>query len=505
MVGALPRRAHVVFASDQAAPAAQVASAHVTGKIVASLGFDPSRDGFSFQNYGFIAGSELDAHAMRELFGDAVCATTPSDSCTLTPTAAQWAQQTAEEMAGGHCFGFSMTALRFFEHNLSAGGFGGSDVYSLSLTPSLQSEIAYGWASQVLPDVQQRELVGQPAGIVAFLEKALSHPSGGVYTLGLYNAPPSDANREGHAVTPTGIANLGGGKYAILLYDNNKPGTTQAMLIDAKAETWRYQVAINPSQPNGVWQGQGTANELALAPLSSILRRHPCPFCSSASTATGTDTISLGGSPVQHPHLLITTSDGRRLGYVGHRFVNQIKGARVIRPALNQIWKASPEPVYQVPARDTLTITVAGGNPTGHDAAQVHISGPGFGATVARLTPSPTSRAEITILPRGAKVSLKLTGSTAGEVPSLQLARDQGRKGSEVVVTPRRLGAGNQLSVALQPTNRRIHVTSTASKTPVAVSLRSVGPQGAKTVQNQNVAVQAGQPTTLSLGLIRVG
>ncbi|PZS34362.1 MAG: hypothetical protein DLM61_03740 [Pseudonocardiales bacterium] len=500
---ALPQRAHVVFASDTGAALGNVSSAHVAGKVISSLGFDPSRDGFSFQNYGFIAGNELDAHAMRELFGDVVCATAPSDTCTLTPAAAQWAQQTAEAMVGGHCFGFSMTALRFFKHNLSPSTYGASIPYSLGLSPELQSEIAYGWATQVVPAVQQAELVGQPSAVVKFLARAMRNPSGEVYSLGLYNGPPSDPQREGHAVTPTGIASLGNGKYAILLYDNNKPGTTQAMLVDAKAETWQYLVATNPSQPNAVWSGQGTANELALAPLSSILHQQQCPFCSAAGR-TGVTTISLGGNPVAHAHLLITTSDGRRLGYVGHRFVNQIKGARVIRPALNQIWKATPEPVYVVPANDQVKITLSGGNPTGSDAAQVHVSGPGFGATVARLMPRAGAQAEITLTPGGAKLSLRLSGAP-GSAPTLQLARDQGRKGNLVTVAPTRLKAGTKLSVGLRPTSHRVSVTSSQASSPVAVTLRSVGPQGIKTVQKQNVAVHAGQPTTLSLGLIRVG
>jgi hypothetical protein len=503
--GKLPQRAHVVFASDQGLATGTVVSAHITGKVVASDGFVPTRDGFSFENYGFIAGQELDPHAMRELFGDVVCATTPSDSCTLTPAAAQWAEQVAEAMVGGHCFGFSMTALRFFTHNLKASQFGGSTPYSLTLTPALQSEIAYGWASQVIPAVERQGLVGQPSAIVAFLEKALNNRSGPVYTLGLYSAPESDSSREGHAVTPTGIADLGNDKYAILLYDNNKPGTTQAMYVDAKAETWSYQVATTPSQPNGTWSGQGTSNELDLVPLSAILHKQQCPFCSSASGTTGVDTISLGGNPVAHAHLLITAADGRRLGYVGGRFVDQIKGARVIRPELNEIWKAFPEPIYQVPAGDKVTVTLQGGDPTGTDAAQVHVSGPGFGATVARLMPTPTSDAEITITPGGAKLSLRLLGHLPSQPPQLQLARDQGRKGNEVAVTPSDLKAGNQLSVGLQPTSHQVSVTSSGATMPVSVTLHSVGPQGTKTVRKQNIGVTAGQQTTLNLGLIRVG
>lgn len=499
----LPARAHVVFASDPGTAGA-VASAHITGTLVASLGFDPSHDGFSFANYGFIAGTELDPHVMREMFGNVVCATTPSDSCTLTPAAAQWAEQVAQDMFGGHCYGFSMTALRFWVKNLKASAFGGSTPYSLSLTPALQSEIAYGWASQLIPSVQRATLAGQPSGVVQFLEKALNNHSGLVYTLGLYSGPENDANREGHAVTPIGISNLGNDKYEILLYDNNKPGTTQAMMVDAKAETWSYQVALNPSQPNGTWSGQGTSNELDLVPVSTILHKQQCPFCSSAG-GTGMNTISLGGNPVAHAHLLITTSTGAKLGYVGGAFVNQIRGAQVIRPALSEIWKANPEPVYQVPAADKVTVTVSGGDPTGSDTAQVHVTGPGFGATVASLVPSPGSRTQITVTPGGAKLSLRLLGTVQSQAPTLQLARDQGRKGSQVAVTPSRVKAGNQVSVGLEPTSHQVSVTNSGASVPVSMTVKSVGPQGTKTITKSNVGVGAGQQTTLTLGLIKVG
>jgi hypothetical protein len=476
----------------------------VTGTIIASNGFDPARDGFSFQNYGFIAGTELDQHAMRELFGDQVCATSPSDSCTLTPAAQQWAQQVAEAMVGGHCYGFSMTALRFFIHNLSPSQFGGTSVYSLSLSPSLQSEIAEGWASQVVPAVQHATLFGQPSAVVAFLAKSMSSHSPQEYTLGMYSGPAGSGNREGHAVTPTGIANLGGGRYAILIYDNNKPGTTQAVFVDTNSETWSYQVAINPSQPNAVWSGQGTSNELDAVPVSAILQSHPCPFCSGQGTI-GTDTISLGGNPVQHAHLLITTSDGRRLGYIGNRFVNEIRGARVINPALNEIWKASPEPIYLVPSSDRLALTLQGGNPTGTDAAQVHITGPGFGATVAKLVPSSSSHAEINVGEGGSHLSVRLVGTTPRQSPTLQLARDQGRRGNVVSVTPSALRAGDELTVGLSPESRQVSVTSSGATLPVSMTLSSVGPQGTKTIQNGSVGVTAGQQTTLTLGLIKIG
>ena len=161
--GAVPSQAAAhPFASDQPFAASGLASAPTSGKIIDYIGFDPSRDGFSFQNYGFIAGADLDARAMRELFGDQVCAGTPSDSCTLTPAAEQWAQSAGASSFGGHCFGFATTALRFFRHEPSASAFGAATTYQVPFTRTLQSEIEADFVTQLLPPVINADAILHP-------------------------------------------------------------------------------------------------------------------------------------------------------------------------------------------------------------------------------------------------------------------------------------------------------------------------------------------------------
>jgi len=415
--GKLPAAAREVFVSDRPADLSQVVSVPAGGTLLASLHFDPSRDGFSFQNYGFIAGPELDAHAMRELFGNRVCMGVASDACTLTPPARQWAQATADEMVGGHCFGFAMTALRFFTHRPGPSSYGASTTYGLSFTPALQSEIAYAWATQILPPVLAARRFDTPTGIIAALERAFANPSGDLYTLDIWSA----LTGEGHAITPIGIADLGGGHYDILVYDNNKPGTTQAVSVDSGSETWSYLVATEPSMPDAVWGGTGLQNEMALVPLSAVLRPQPCPFCRGRG-GTGTDTISLSGNPAAHGHLLIQTADGRRLGFLDGKFVNQIPGAVALRPALNEIWRADPEPIYELPASDRVTVTLDGTGATGRDAATVDVIGPGFGTTVSNLRPRSGSRDQLVVSPQSGRVTLRIDGDSAGATATVQVA-----------------------------------------------------------------------------------
>src|SRR5215210_2375931 len=105
-----PTPSPVRYASDRSAQiGSPAASAAARGKVVAALDFDVGRDAFSFENFGWHAQTDLRTAELRELFGDEVCANGPSDTCALTPAAAQWRVQMNDLMRGGHCYGMSVT------------------------------------------------------------------------------------------------------------------------------------------------------------------------------------------------------------------------------------------------------------------------------------------------------------------------------------------------------------------------------------------------------------
>ncbi len=473
--------------------------AHAAGAILASNGFDPARDGFSFENYGFIAGPELDQHAMRELFGDIVCADAPTDACALTPAAQQWAEQVSEQMAAGHCLGFSVTALRFFKHLLSQSEFGGTTTFSLSFAPALQSEIAYGWAGQMLPDFQHAEVTHTPGELVKFLERVL--PNGGAYTLGIYL--PNGTG--GHAITPIAVEDLGGGRYGIDVYDNNFPGVRRAMQIDTVADTWTYQGGPNPSDTRELYAGHGSVNPVITEPLSVSLRRHACPFCRAATRAargSGTVTVSLGGNPVLHGHLLITTADGRQLGYEHGRLVDQIPGAHILRPQLTQVWNAGAEPIYQLPAGGPVKVTLDGRGASGSDLASIQLTGPGFGTTVGSLQPRAGTSDALTVSPGGRLVSLQQAGLPSVTAPTIRLGVDHGQGGSELFAAPRRL-QGGRLTLGLNQAADRVSLSSAGhtAGASVALSVTQVGPAGSHTATKPAVALAEGRRTVLTLGL----
>jgi hypothetical protein len=494
--GGLPAAAKVVFASDAPVNVGQAQVSIGGGKVVAALPFVLTRDGFSFQNYGFVAGDELDQHALRELFGDQVCAGTPSDSCTLTPVAQEWAESVEAQMAGGHCYGFSMTALRFFEHNLSTQAFGASSTYSLAYTSQLESEIAVGWATQLLPPAEKATHDYTPAQMIKFLTGALEHPSQGLYTLSIWDAPYANRS-EGHAITPIGIKSLGGGKYDILIYDNNYPGITRAISVDTVANTWSYQVAPTPAAKSGTWSGNGTANEMELTPVSTVTKRQPCPFC--GGSLSGDDMVSLGGDPDTHAHLLITAAGGRRLGYVNGKLVDQIPGSRVVFPQLNQIWKAAAEPIYELPAGDRFTIALQDASATSSSAAAVYVNGPRLGVRAANLLPSQYSSYVLSVAP--GELGIRVQGTVPSTPPTLQLASSA----TQLTVSPRTLASGAALNVHLNPAGKiLVGLSGTSTGTQVSLASRTVAASGSETVQQRAVGLGGGEHATFSSALTRL-
>ena len=228
----LPTAAKQLFASDSPAPSGNDDTVTPGGSVVASSGFNPARDGFAFQNYGFIAGQELTPAVLQQMFGTSVCARGTGGSCQLYPSVQQWAAAVSQSSFGGHCYGFSMLALRFFSHNLNPSDYGAGTTYGLQFTPAIESEIEANYAEQATAAAIAAAKAEQPSQVVAALTAALKSRSGPYYTLGIYSAPVGAQGRDGHAITPLGISNLGNGRYQILVYDNNYPGVTRGIDVD---------------------------------------------------------------------------------------------------------------------------------------------------------------------------------------------------------------------------------------------------------------------------------
>ena len=348
----------------------------VPGEIVFDFGFDPTRNGFSFPNYGDdLDATNLTADEMRRMFGDEVCARIDGNVCTLTPPAAQWMEQINGDMAGGHCEGFAVLSLLMYTDRVSPADFGGSTASDLNINDqALQREIAYWWATQMTDPTASQVITGTPVEILDIVQQM--EFSGETFTMGIYKEDGSG----GHAITPIGVEDKGDYLYAILVYDNNYPGETRELLIDTRDNSWVYEASINPDVEPDLYSGNADTMTLDLTPTSARLGLQTCPFCGGAfssntakfaSPARLMNQIFLDGEG----HILIEDNAGHRLGYVDGKIVNEIPGASytAFRMGVN-----APEPVYWIPTGLELSVTIDGSDLTEETLTDLVMIGPGF-------------------------------------------------------------------------------------------------------------------------------
>src|SRR5262249_55238655 len=193
----------------------------------------------------------------------------------------------------------------------------------------------------------------------------------------------------GHAVTPISVQDIDANHARIVIYDNNFPSEDRYIEVNLEANTWRYSTAANPREGVNDYEGDAETQSLDLTPDSARLGTHHADFLEDApfsedqgleeptedtyavgdevsdddETSEAADQSGSRGSaasqqhvrPAMHStpaerqhigkekytmeislagrgaHLLITSPDGKRLGYDHGKLVNEIPGASLIR------------------------------------------------------------------------------------------------------------------------------------------------------------------------------
>jgi hypothetical protein len=423
-----------------------------TGTIVADSGFRPDKDGFAFENYGAGTGAiDIDTEALIDLFGPQVCVNGSVSSCQVSPDAQQFAEQISEAAGHGHCYGFSVSALRFFRHVTPPQSYGAATVPQLSAQGNLplQRLLAETWFTQMLNHVQDTRVAGTPNNVLDHLVSQLKRDDDD-YTLGIAKQrPPYD----GHAITPFAVEDKGGGRFAVLVYDNNFPLVTRAVMFDRKRNTWSYNGSPNPNDATGVYEGDarnvmsGTDEpQLDLESMRAGIGRVACPFCRPApggalGATRGFAQIALGSDAAQHAHLVITDAQGRKTGIVGGRLVRQIPGSQAIVLRENRDWRVGTEPLYRIPAGTPVTVTVDGRSARQAQVDGVSVVGPGYFAAVDGIRVAPGQRHRLSFAAGRAAVSYRPPAGTT-QRPVVSLGARAGRQAFATDVGAHQLAGG---------------------------------------------------------------
>lgn len=449
-------------------PASQLPDSYEpSGDIIADSGFRPDSDGFGIENYGNCGQQNLTPGAMSDLFGpDQVCLSGSGADCQLDPSAEKWMETTNAQMGGGHCMGFSVTALRFFSGNLSPQDYGADSTFDLDVRsdPHLQSTIAAGWVYQFLPRVTNNELTGTPNGLLRTIIDSLkqdnsnrgnAYPdSGPLYTIKIFN------NEGGHAVTPYAVEDQGGGHYAVLIYDNNYPGIARAIQFDTNADTWSYNAATKPGEPSSLYTGdESTRGTMALDPTGPG-EQTPQPFdfvnspnagSAGAGSAKLYNQISLLGSPTNHAHLQIKDSKGNVTGFVNGKIVNQIPGVQVQQIASLDNWASTPEPNYLLPSDlGNVTVFIDGADLQKPDTEKLTLIGQGFYTEVSDLKLTPGQRDGVYFTGDG-KGFVYRTAPGHPQSPTVASAIAQGDSAYAFAAKAVGVTGGSQLTMYIDP------------------------------------------------------
>jgi hypothetical protein len=475
---------------------------------VADSGFRPSQNGFSFQNYGdALSGggtpTNLTASDVQEMFGDGVCADAKLRRCDLIPEAQAWLTDTNKAMSGGHCFGFSVLSELLYLGKVSATTFGAATTTGLEVdtNQALQRKIAYDWALQILDSVQAQRVSGTPDQILSKLEQVLKpHPSQ-TYTLVFWKRDFSG----GHAVTPYEVVNEGGGMFKVVIYDNNWPGQTRAITFDTKTDTWTYDAASNPDQPESVYTGDAKSKTMSLLPTSPGLGRQPCPFCATQPTKAtamagdNTEEISLLGGTTNHANLVISDAAGHQLGYVNRTLVNQIPGAHVDQVTSNQDWTNKAAPDFFVPADVTYTIKIDASTLTAPDTQTLAITGPSYDLSVNNIPLRPGDSDTLVVEPDGTYLSY--TGSRP-QSPTIQLGVSDRQADYSFQIAGIPDQPGGTLNVGLPPEAGSLTLAYVGSAKASNVNLKMTrsSEQGAQIFDHKAIPLASGDQAELDFG-----
>jgi hypothetical protein len=139
--------------------------------------------------------------------------------------------------------------------------------------------------------------------------------------------------------------------------------------VDTKAETWNYQASTNPNEPDSLYSG----DTLELTPSKPRLETQVCDFCngkSHKSSTKGLNTFVLTASdgsldPAAKKAnttgtTLFVTPDGKRLGYVNGKLINEIAGASAaVFKSAPTVWDNNGLPIFRIPEGITVTMQIA--------------------------------------------------------------------------------------------------------------------------------------------------
>jgi Tol biopolymer transport system component len=410
------------------------------------IGFHPNSDGYGFSNYVGVNLNDYTISDMRRMFGDEAVCQMVFSVCIPRFSALEWLVIAHYDLNAGHCDGMASTSLRFFKNLDNPVDFQSeaSTTHDL-LLDNIRQHIAYYFVEQLTDPVRSyKETVRQntPVAILGQLYSAMSNGASDPTTLFV-----RQAGEGGHAITPYAIEDKGGGVFWVRVYDNNYiDDANHYVVINTTNNTWSYE-----RSEASTWSGDADTKSLGIVPISQYAELPVCPWCSNNGVGTqGASTSSevrlTGGG-----HLLITDSQGQRLGYDGNQLVSEIPGAYA--SAIDAGVGIELEPIYVLPLTETYTILLDGQVLTQTETTAITQFGPGYAVSVDDILLGPASRDELTFTSDGTDLSYQ---ASEGKRVTLTLALENANESYQFQVKGADIGAGQIVTAAVETSTTQL-------------------------------------------------
>ncbi len=478
-----------IFAADAASnnpPASSGATTPGQGKMIADLGFRPAQDGFSFANYGGdYPGEQGDIFVedLIRMFGEkVVCAGYKNGECQVAPGALEFADILNASSNGGHCEGMAVLSMQMFLGQEARQTYGGSRTADLKFeNQALQRAIMYYFAWQAVNPVRSARRASLASGpnqvlddIIAGIQKRQP------VIIAFFNG--TGKATQGHAVTPYAVEEMGNGLYYVWIYDNNYPGQERYIEMNRATNTWRYSfAAVNPSADPDAWGGGASDQNIGVASVSLRNGQGDCFWCNYTTNTSArpmTQFALLGGGS-----MLVTNSQGQRLGWVDGELINEIPDAFEYS-IIGGLGKPSI-PIFMVPSHDQYKMALDS-NVAQTTNAQLFAFGGGKSLNIDKITLAPGERNTLGL--SGNLNDFRYTPESA-ETSLITLTVDGADQDYYFAFDGLNIDDGKTLSFAFDETKGTLAFSSdndTANGT-YNLMLKRVGNNGIEIYQNANL------------------
>jgi hypothetical protein len=387
-------------------------------------GFRFDRDGYRFFNAAIEpSNAPFTLDDLRWIRGDEYVCRTTTPECVPRLEREEyvaWVNETL--LPKGYCFGFSITAMRFFTGLDEPGDLqpGAATPFDLrKTTDAVRHNFAFYQTLQNLyPFRLHREIPwpATPAQVLAEVEAALEAPLDDPPEMGVC---PNDDYEACHNVLPYAISRDENGRWSddlarVYVYDssilrNAMVGYEQGYFVFHPTE-WDY-IVENADPINYVdlfWHG----TVIRTARLSDYDQEPPpdlsYPPHERVTADAGPDATLRVLMAGDGGHLLIRDSQGRRLGFEGADFVDEMPGASasVMAGGLGSI-----EPLYVLLLTETYTLQLDGATLTETETVGVAQFGPDYAAWVKGVALRPGAQDQFAVAGDGTRVAFRPAGA----------------------------------------------------------------------------------------------